>query len=102
MIIGYTLKYHTAYPKKTRRRFGVTIKGETYLRPLTKIKGQGFFIGYRWLLMSDYKYHAGSTDWEGDHTPAYATGKREKVFLVVEDKYKDAIIVRPQDQILEA
>lgn len=47
--------------------------------------------------MRDYQYKGGYTDHEGEYTPPYVTGKREKVALVVESKYLEAFIVRLED-----
>lgn len=92
--IGQKILRGPSYPMKCSERFGSTYndmtgKHERHSIPTPKcLHGQGFVIGLKRAIVSDYKYTAenttqGSEDSYPETVPAYATGKYEECLVVI-------------------
>jgi hypothetical protein len=95
--IGDIVSFKICYPRKCSNRF-------PYSSTLTvgPIKKEGNWVGHvvgiRNIIMSNYKVHRGSIDFEnGIQDCSYATGKKEMVYLVTTSIYKEPVIVREED-----
>src|SRR5581483_7610330 len=100
--VGQKVRFSAYYSRKCHERFSFNsdlkkTPSPTYiLVPLKTGAFEGYIVGIRNVIMSDYKYHAGDYSEEGKGR-GYATGKTEKVLLVAETPYREPVIVRSAD-----
>ena len=91
--IGDKINASVAFERKCSHRFD----DKNSLKPIAR-NFTGFIVGKRNVIMSNFRYHGGSSFNGGyDYDPPYVTGKTEWAWLVAESIKHEPLIVRDCD-----